>query len=298
MRIMAHLLNSAEYLRPSSVGEAIEILKNHPKSDGKDATFIAGGTDLIPLIKLGLKTPACLVSLSRITELSGIRIDGEFISIGALTTLADIAEHWEIIGSVPALSKAALSVGSPQLRNRGTVGGNLFQDRRCLYFNQSEFWRSSIRTCFKTGGEVCHQIPNASVCRAFYYSDLATALLALDSSVTLHAAGEQKTLPLEDVLEEHLTSNGRLEYSRVLLTEARFRLPRFSYFAKFAWRQSFDFPLLNFSAVKTDSGWRAFAGGWGTKPARLSGTEEALSAGKSPENLEQTFLKKEVPQIR
>ena len=122
-------------------------------------------------------------------------------------------------------------------------------------------------------------------------SDAATALLALKSAATLYdAAGSRKALPLEEVLDSHLESNGRQAYSRVLLTEVRFAVPEFSYFAKFAARASFDFPLFNFSAVKTGKGWRAFAGGWGTRPARLPRTEEALGGETAAEEAKEILL--------
>jgi CO/xanthine dehydrogenase FAD-binding subunit len=126
---------------------------------------------------------------------------------------------------------------------------------------------------------------------------MATALLPLDAAVTLYTTAGVRTLPLEEALAEHLTSNGGQDsqsspkYSRALLTEVRFPVPRFSCFAKFAKRASFDFPLLNFSAARYEAGWRAFSGGWGTRPVRLAGTEEALNGRKTPEEAAQILLK-------
>lgn len=88
-----------------------------------------------------------------------------------------------------AVAQAAAVTASPQIRNIATTAGNVMQDRRCIYFNQSEQWRGALPLCYKTGGEVCHQIPNSPVCRAIYYSDLATALIALDAEAGISGAG-------------------------------------------------------------------------------------------------------------
>jgi CO/xanthine dehydrogenase FAD-binding subunit len=254
--------------------------------------LLAGGTDFIPLLKLGLKAPRYLVLLSRVAELKNIRFEENAVILGSCVTLTDITEHTKLAQDVPALREAALAVASPQIRNRGTLGGNLFQDRRCLYFNQSSFWRSSVKSCFKTGGNICHQIPNSNVCRAFYYSDMATMLLALDGKAMIRtSSGEEKKLPLEEVIDRHLISNGTREHENILLTDVCFPVPRFSCFVKFAERASFDFPLLNFAAVKNDSGWRVFIGGWSTRTERLPHTEKALASGVAPDEMEQVFLK-------
>jgi CO/xanthine dehydrogenase FAD-binding subunit len=286
------MLNAASYLRPRSIEEASALLG---KGDRGSVAFLAGGTDFVPLLKLGLKAPRYLALLSGITELKGIRVEGDVVALKTCATLSDVAEHPALLRLVPSLCEAALAVGSPQIRNRGTVGGNLFQDRRCLYFNQSNSWRSAIEPCFKTGGQICLQIPKAAVCQAFYYSDMATVLLSFNAVAAFcDGAGEYRKLPLEEVLSVHLASNGGQEYSRVLLTEVSFFIPKFSYFKKFAQRASFDFPLLNFAAAEHaehDEGWRAFSGGWGTRPVHLFETEKALSKRKTPEEAKQILLK-------
>lgn len=281
------MINAAEYLRPSSIAEAAAIL-----GENRDEPFVfmAGGTDFIPLMKLGLKAPRRVASLSRIPELAKITVNDEYVSLGAAATLTEIAEHRGIAIAAPALRDAALAVASPQIRNRGTAGGNILQSRRCLYYNQSDYWRASIRRCFKTGGDICHQIPGSPVCRAFYYSDMAPALLALGSTVSVYnTSGEQKTLGLENFLDAYLTLDGKAGYSHALLTELRFPVPLFSCFVKFAMRRSFDFPLLSFSAVKSGEGWRVYAGGWGTRPVHLAAVEKALEDGNA-QAAERIFL--------
>ena len=92
---------------------------------------------------------------------------------------------------------------SPQIRNIATVGGNIMQDRRCIYFNQPHLWRSGLAYCFKTGGSICHQIPNSPVCRAIYYSDVATALIAYEAEVEYIEDGETHRTDLASLIERH-----------------------------------------------------------------------------------------------
>ena len=98
---------------------------------------------------------------------------------------------------------------SPQIRNIATLGGNLMQERRCIYFNQSAAWRQGIPLCFQTGGSVCHQAPGSPVCRAIYYSDPATALVLYDAQAEILRGGKREILPLTELLAEHGAADRR-----------------------------------------------------------------------------------------
>ena len=155
----------------------------HDVVSAEHATYIGGGTDIMPLLKNEVRDDRDFVFLKKIPELHVLEEkDGELI-IGAAMTLTELAESELLNSRYAAIAQAASLTASPQIRNIATVGGNIMQDRRCIYFNQSEHWRSALPLCFKTGGEVCHQIPNSPVCRAIYYSDVATALLMYDAEV-------------------------------------------------------------------------------------------------------------------
>lgn len=216
------------------------------------ATYIAGGTDLRPLMNYSLKKTAQLVFLHRIQELQGIRIDGNTLDIGATVTLRHLAEDTRVRALLPALCQAAGATASPQIRNMGTVGGNLLQDRRCVYFNQPEDWRKSLSPCFKTGGGVCHQIRNSPVCRALYYSDLATALMIYEAIAEIEENGVRTSLPLSELIDRHILANGYGEQDRLplLLCRIKVALPdkgEVSGFYKYSLRGSIDFPLINFA---------------------------------------------------
>ncbi|MFQ5695619.1 MAG: FAD binding domain-containing protein, partial [Terriglobia bacterium] len=144
-------LPSFDLVRPRSLGQAVEALAAH----GEGAMVLAGGTDLVPNLQAGVAAPRALVDIKGIEELRGFRFDRDGgLEIGALTTLTEIAESRDIQERYAVLAQAAHTVASPVLRNMGTLGGNLCLDTRCLWYNQSHFWRQSCGFCLKKDGTV------------------------------------------------------------------------------------------------------------------------------------------------
>ncbi|MFQ5555773.1 MAG: FAD binding domain-containing protein, partial [Acidimicrobiia bacterium] len=166
------------FLEPSSIDEATRILADH----GPGATTVAGGTDLYPNLKRRQSSPETLVSLRRIEDLRGIHANGAGTVIGATTVLSHVASG---TGLPPALAEAAGYVSSPQIRNVGTIGGNLCVDTRCDYINQNEEWRRAIDFCLKDRGEICWVAPRSSHCWATSSTDVAPAAIALDARVRI-----------------------------------------------------------------------------------------------------------------
>ncbi len=268
------------YRTPESVEGAME----HFISD-ENARFLAGGTDLIPLMKHGGTRPRSLIDLGRIQALKGVSERKEGLSIGAMATLAELVRDPIVNRDIPALAEAARSVGSPQIRNTGTAGGNLFQARRCLYFNQTEHWRSSFVPCFATGGEVCHQAHGFYGCHALYFSDLAPALLAYDASAEVFDAGGVRILSLEDLIHDH----GGGKY---LLTGIFVPYPAegtLGKFIKLSVRAGVDFPVVNlavrYSPVgrrgQTEPLIRIFVGAASQEPFALDETARYLVSNLS-----------------
>ena len=172
------------YEAPESLDRAANALMTQD-----NITLLAGGTDLIPLIKHGVKKPSCLLDLKNISLLKSVTHREGGLLIGSMATLAEIATHPLVNRYCPSLGQSARGVASPQIRNLATVAGNLLQERRCLYFNQSEYWRKSVPACLRLGGDVCHQALKSETCRALYYSDTAPALLAFDAKAELYDRG-------------------------------------------------------------------------------------------------------------
>lgn len=247
-------LKNCEYHAPRDLSEALAI----KAQAGKEALWLAGGTDLMPRAGQELAVPLAVISLKHLRpELSGVEGGGETLSIGALTPLGQAAEHEAVRDRLPGLSQALLSIGAPTLQQRvGTVGGNLCADTRCLYYNQSAFWRSGLAPCFKLGGEVCHPGgASADRCRSTCQSDGAVMLAALGARVALAAEDGQRELRLEEFFTGRGEEPLALGHDELLL---RVEVPapkgQGSAYHKLAARKALDYPLLSAAAAVSIDG--------------------------------------------
>lgn len=218
-------------------------------ADGS-AALIAGGADLLGEMKEGIAAPAILVDIGNL-GLDEMDIGADGAAIGSAVTLARIAASGEIARRYPALSQAAASVATPQIRNAGTLGGNLCQRPRCWYY------RSPLFDCLKKGGGACfavagnnkyHAILGADACRIVHPSDPATALAALGATALIYGADGIRTLPIEDFFvspSQNMLSETALEYGELLVgvslppSSERVR----SVFLKAKERRAYDFAL-------------------------------------------------------
>jgi len=163
------------------------------------ARIVAGGTDLVPNLRRGIGAPAALVDVSSIADFDAIGRDGEGWRIGAGTTLAALATDETIARELPALAQAAASVAGPGHRTVATLGGNLCLDTRCVFYNQSEWWRRSNDYCLKLGGPTCHVAPRGSHCHAAFSGDAAPALIAVEAEVDIVGVQGARCVPLADL---------------------------------------------------------------------------------------------------
>jgi 4-hydroxybenzoyl-CoA reductase subunit beta len=181
-----------ELLRPRSLDEAVNARAAHPQ-----ARLVGGGTDLIVNIRRGIEAPPVLIDMTGVSELRAIKADARTLEIGASVTLAELTAHAQVIAHYPVVAQAAHVIAGPTHRNMGTVGGNLCLDTRCIYYNQSEWWRAANHHCLKTTGEICHVAPKSrGVCFATYSGDIAPALLTLGAEVDLAGPAGRRTVPL------------------------------------------------------------------------------------------------------
>jgi 4-hydroxybenzoyl-CoA reductase subunit beta len=184
-----------ELLRPQSVEEALQARAAHP-----DARLLGGGTDLMVNIRRGIVAPPVLIDMSGVTELRTIKADARALEIGASVTLSELAAHPDVIAHYPVVAQAAHVIAGPTHRNMGTVGGNLCLDTRCIYYNQSEWWRAANAHCLKTTGTICHVAPKSrGVCFATFSGDLAPALLTLGAEIDLVSPAGRRTVPLANL---------------------------------------------------------------------------------------------------
>jgi 4-hydroxybenzoyl-CoA reductase subunit beta len=182
------------YAAPGTAEDAARILADY----GPDAMPVAGGTDLYPNMKRRQFTPRVLVGLRGLAEAHGIETNGT-LSLGAMATLREVADHPAIRAHWPAVARAAGLVSSPPLRNAGTMGGNLCVDTRCNYYNQTEFWRASIGYCMKKDGDICLVAPGSDKCWALSSSDTAPVMIALGAEVTLVGPGQERRIAVRDL---------------------------------------------------------------------------------------------------
>ncbi len=192
------------FARPASIAETVALLDDRTEASANGSAVLAGGTDLLTLMKADLSAPERLIDIKRLAELDNrIEETPEGLTIGALVTLSQLEEDPRIQSLVPALAEAAALAATPQLRHMATIGGNLLQRPRCWYFRNPRItcWLKSGGDCPAREGEnQLHAIFDVSPCVAVHPSDPATALLALDASVRLHSAAGERDMPLGDLL--------------------------------------------------------------------------------------------------
>ena len=234
-------LPSFAYLAPRTLAEAATAMAEH----GRDAMLVAGGTDLYPNMKRRQFEPKVVVGLRGIRELRGVRVESGGWTIGAGTTLSEVSTHPAIARDFPALATAAGLVSSPQLRNMGTIGGNVCVDTRCNYYNQSYEWRKAIGFCMKKDGDICLVAPGSSRCWAVSSSDTAPVLWALGARLRVVGAGGERIVPIAALYRddgiEYLAKRPDEIVADVLLPPADgWR----SAYLKLRRRGSFDFPVL------------------------------------------------------
>lgn len=187
-------MKTFDYYEPQTLSEAQTLLRENNGS----AKIIAGGTDLIPALKRGNLDPRILVNLKKISGLNFITYEAASgLKIGPLTTLQTLVHSPEVRENYPIIAKAAGKVASYQIRNRGTIGGNICLNNRCRFFNQSEFWHKAYPDCRKTGGNTCYVARGGEQCYALMSSDLVPALVAYGAQVKIAGADGEKVVDLE-----------------------------------------------------------------------------------------------------
>jgi 4-hydroxybenzoyl-CoA reductase subunit beta len=261
-----------------TVAEAVALLAAEP-----NARLLAGGTDLVPNLRRGLEAPAVLVDLGAATELRVLRADTDGLEIGAGVTLAALAAHAGIARTHPAIVEAARAVAGPGHRAVATVGGNLCLDTRCVYYNQSAWWRAANGYCMKRGGEVCHVAPQGNRCHAAFSGDLAPALIALDARVEVRGAAGARTIPLAELYADDGAAHLRLARDEVLVGVRVPATALVSGYRKARVRAAMDFPLAGVAvALGLDaargalSALRVALTGTNSRPLLLAGADELL----------------------
>jgi xanthine dehydrogenase YagS FAD-binding subunit len=294
MAVIRDVMPAFELFQPANVNDALTLLERH----GSNAWILAGGLDTFDWLKDRAKRTNVVIDLSQMSELRGIKEMDGGVEIGALTTLTEVVRHPVIREKFGLLMEAAELVASPQIRNQGTLGGNVSQDTRCWYYRSG--W-----TCYRAGGNICyadtptainreHAILDADRCVAVSPSDTAPALIALDAKLVIRSRSGERVVDAEEYFVGPAIEITRMTVLRPGELLTAIRLPATwagaqFYFEKVRDRQVWDFPLVNVaSAMKASGGTiqqlRLAVGAVAATPKRLTAVEAAV-AGK-PRNEE------------
>jgi len=236
-----------KYFQPRSLKQAARALADV----GADAMLVAGGTDVYPKMKRGQFTPRNLISLKLLRELKGIRQSRDGLWIGAGESLTAISNHRPIAKCLPALAHAAESVSTPQLRNMGTIGGNVLVDTRCNYYDQTFFWRQAVGFCMKKDGDICLVAPGSAKCLAIASSDTSPVLVSLGAEAVLMSPRGERRCKLAELYQDDGINYSVRAQDEVLkgLFIPRESLSRRNVYLKLRRRGSFDFPILGVAAT-------------------------------------------------
>jgi xanthine dehydrogenase YagS FAD-binding subunit len=286
MAVIRDVMPAFQLFQPTSIADAQKLLEQH----GRDGWVLAGGLDSFDWLKDRIKKPKAVVDLSGIEELKGVRASGDGIEIGAMTTLTEVVGNPVVQQKYGLLAQGAELVASPQIRNQGTLGGNVSQDARCWYYRAG--W-----PCYRAGGNICyadtpvgrnreHAILHADRCVAVNPSDSAPALIALDAKFVIRTSQGERVVDAEDyfigpeidITRMHILAPGDLLTAiRIPSTWAGAQF----YFEKVRDRNVWDFPLLNVASAMVLSGGRierirVAVNGAAARPLRLKAVEDAV----------------------
>src|SRR5215471_11080089 len=286
MAIVRDIMPAFELFQPATVSDALGLLERN----GKDGWVLAGGLDSFDWLKDRIKRPKSVVDLSQIKDLAGIREVNGGLEIGAMTTLTDVVRHPVVKEKFSILSTGAEAAASPQIRNQGTIGGNVSQDARCWYYRGG--WK-----CYRAGGNVCfadtptainreHAILGADRCVAVNPSDTAPALIVLEAQMVVRNAKGERVVNAEDYFvgpDIDITRMNMLNPGDLLTA---IRIPSTwagaqFYFEKVRDRQVWDFPLLNVASAMVVNGGnieriRIAVNAAAARPLRLTAVEDAV----------------------
>ncbi len=271
------------YHRPGTLEEATGLLAHY----AGDAMLMAGGTDLVPNMKHRLFTPGHVVGLKGIAALRGIEVRDGALEIGATESMTTLSRHPLVRLHAPSLAEAAGLVAGPQLRNMGTIGGNLCLDTRCTYYNQTWFWRQALGFCLKKDGDVCHVTTTGKKCVAAHSADTPPVLMTLGATVDLASESGTRTIAVDDLFIADGIWNSVRRPDEVLV-RVRVPLPETgtrTAFRKLRQRNAIDFPLLNVAAAMvghqdgTIGALHIVVSALGSRPRRITGLDR-ITAGQ------------------
>ena len=285
MGVIRDVIPAFELFQPASVDDVLGLLDRHEP----DVMLLAGGLDLMDWLKDRIERPRVVIDLSRVDAMRGIKERDGGVEIGAMTTLTEIAKHPLVREKFGLLAEAAALVASPQIRNQGTLGGNIAQDTRCWYYRQG--W-----PCYRAGGNICyadtptavnreHALFEADRCVAVSPSDTAPALVALDATMVVRRGSDERLIPAEEFFVapgydiEKMTRLGAQDLLVSIRIPSTWAGKQF-YFEKVRDREVWDFGVMSVASAISGSGSiedaRIVVNGVAARPYRVAAAEAAI----------------------
>ena len=286
MAIIRDIMPAFELFQPATVGDALGLLDQH----GSDAWVLAGGLDSFDWLKDRIKRPKVVIDLSQVSELRGVKEVNGGLEIGAMTTLTEVVRNPIVKSKFGILAQGAELAASPQIRNQGTIGGNVSQDARCWYYRGG--WK-----CYRAGGNICfadtptavnreHAILHADRCVAVNPSDSAPALIALEAQMVIRSSKGERVVNAEDYFIGPAINITRMTVLKPEELLTAIRIPATwagaqFYFEKVRDRQVWDFPLMNVASAMVVNGGniekiRIVVNAAAATPLRLTAVEDAV----------------------
>lgn len=256
------ILPKFAYTKPKSIKEAIEVYKRY----NGNACFFAGGTDLMPLAKQRLVSPDAVIDIKDIEELKIIENKDGWLTIGSNVTLYDLKNYPTTKEFFKGLYESLDETSCETLQMRGTIGGNILQNTRCLFYNKSIEWRTARGFCFKMGGTICNAVPKGNVCFSNYCSDNAVSLITLSAEIQLVGLNAERRIALEKVFSGNGIKPFATEPGEIL---TRIYIPlekNTGAYEKLRVRGSIDYPLISAAVALKNNGGRVSVGGIGPAP--------------------------------
>jgi 4-hydroxybenzoyl-CoA reductase subunit beta len=262
-----------QYLQPNTIQEALDMTAGIED----DFRFLAGGTDVMVNRFQGNETSSCLIDLSSISELKQVKKAGDYLSIGSLVGLNGLKTYRDITGEFPVLIEAADAVGSPLIRKTATIGGNILCENRCIFYNQSEWWRDAVGFCLKCEGNICIATGSKKHCYSEFVSDTAPALISMDALIEIIDKDGERKIKLEDIYTGegvHPRNLGKTSIIKSILLPLNQEFH--SIFNKLRQRESMDFTSLTAVVSANKNGKvKIVLGGVDPKPVVVEGTNKS-----------------------
>jgi 4-hydroxybenzoyl-CoA reductase subunit beta len=267
------MIAEKKYLQPNSITEALAMIDGL----GNDFRFLAGGTDVMANRFQGNETSSCLIDLSVINELKQVKKGTDYLSIGSLIRLSDLKNYSEIKNEFPVLIEAANAVGSPTIRRTATIGGNILCENRCIFYNQSEWWRDAVGFCLKCEGNICIATGSKKHCYSEFVSDTAPALISMDALIEIADKDGERKIKLEDIYTGEGVHPRNLDKSAIIKSILLPLNQEFhSVFNKLRQRESMEFTSLTTVVSANKAGKvKIVLGGVDPKPVIVGGTNKS-----------------------